>query len=108
MQEVEQLRKNKLEIDQQLRNLHGSATGQMPSFQPTRRGMDEGPGGRGSRGGMSRGRGRGGRGPPRHNMGKCIFIYIFQYLKSTTNHVEELNEICPKPIVQLLTLLTQA
>ncbi|XP_015603808.1 synaptic functional regulator FMR1 isoform X6 [Cephus cinctus] len=73
LKEVEQLRQEKLEIDQQLRSMHGSTTGPMPSFPPTRRGMASGPeeggsGGRGGRGGQSRGRGRG-RAPTRHNAG---------------------------------------
>ncbi|XP_047360227.1 synaptic functional regulator FMR1 isoform X2 [Vespa velutina] len=72
LKEVEQLRQEKLEIDQQLRSMHGSTTGPMPSFPPTRRGMvtgpEEGGGGRGGRGGQSRGRGRG-RAPARHNAG---------------------------------------
>ncbi|XP_044583691.1 synaptic functional regulator FMR1 isoform X1 [Cotesia glomerata] len=65
LKEVEQLRQEKLEIDQQLRSMHGSTTGPMPSFPPTRRGPEEGGGGRGGRGGQSRGRGRG-RAPTRH------------------------------------------
>lgn len=65
---MEQLRQEKLEIDQQLRSMHGSTTGPMPSFPPTRRGPEEGGGGRGGRGGQSRGRGRG-RAPARHNTG---------------------------------------
>nr|XP_034194007.1 synaptic functional regulator FMR1 isoform X2 [Osmia lignaria] len=72
LREVEQLRQEKLEIDQQLRSMHGSTTGPMPNFPPTRRGMitgpEEGGGGRGGRGGQSRGRGRG-RAPTRHNAG---------------------------------------
>lgn len=52
--------------------MHGSTTGSMPSFPPTRRGGSSGPeensGGRGGRGGQSRGRGRG-RAPARHNAG---------------------------------------
>ncbi|XP_015123133.1 synaptic functional regulator FMR1 isoform X3 [Diachasma alloeum] len=72
LKEVEQLRQEKLEIDQQLRSMHGSTTGPMPSFPPVRRGMSSGPeeggGGRGGRGGQSRGRGRG-RAPARHNAG---------------------------------------
>ncbi|XP_076241031.1 synaptic functional regulator FMR1 isoform X2 [Calliopsis andreniformis] len=72
LKEVEQLRQEKLEIDQQLRSMHGSTTGPMPNFPPTRRGMiagpEEGGGGRGGRGGQSRGRGRG-RAPTRHNAG---------------------------------------
>ncbi|OAD59971.1 Fragile X mental retardation syndrome-related protein 1, partial [Eufriesea mexicana] len=79
LKEVEQLRQDKLEIDQQLRNLHGSTTGPMPNFPPTRRGMitgpEEGGGGRGGRGGQSRGRGRG-RAPTRHNAGNTITDYI--------------------------------
>ncbi|XP_043792033.1 synaptic functional regulator FMR1 isoform X4 [Apis laboriosa] len=73
LKEVEQLRQEKLEIDQQLRNMHGSTTGPMPNFPPTRRGMitgpEEGGGGRGGRGGQSRGRGGRGRAPARHNAG---------------------------------------
>ena len=71
---MEQLRQEKLEIDQQLRSMHGATTGPMPNFPPARRGMSSGPeeggGGRGGRGGQG-GRGRGGRGraPPRHNAG---------------------------------------
>ncbi|KAI4483989.1 hypothetical protein M0804_007445 [Polistes exclamans] len=72
LKEVEQLRQEKLEIDQQLRSMHGSTTGPMPNFPPTRRGMvtgpEEGGSGRGGRGGQSRGRGRG-RAPARHNAG---------------------------------------
>lgn len=59
--------------------MHGSTTGPMPSFPPTRRGMvtgpEEGGGGRGGRGGQSRGRGRG-RAPARHNAGNTITDYI--------------------------------
>ncbi|XP_018310624.1 synaptic functional regulator FMR1 isoform X3 [Mycetomoellerius zeteki] len=73
LKEVEQLRQEKLEIDQQLRSMHGSTTGPMPSFPPTRRGMvagpEEGISGRGGRGGQSRGRGSRGRAPTRHNAG---------------------------------------
>ncbi|XP_020300453.1 synaptic functional regulator FMR1 isoform X7 [Pseudomyrmex gracilis] len=74
LKEVEQLRQEKLEIDQQLRSMHGSNTGPMPSgFPPTRRGMvagpEEGVSGRGGRGGQSRGRGSRGRAPTRHNAG---------------------------------------
>ncbi|XP_017791591.1 PREDICTED: synaptic functional regulator FMR1 [Habropoda laboriosa] len=73
LKEVEQLRQEKLEIDQQLRSMHGSTTGPMPNFPPTRRGMiagpEEGGGGRGGRGGQSRGRGGRGRPSTRHNAG---------------------------------------
>ncbi|XP_032670948.1 synaptic functional regulator FMR1 isoform X6 [Odontomachus brunneus] len=73
LKEVEQLRQEKLEIDQQLRSMHGSTTGPMPNFPPTRRGMvagpEEGVSGRGGRGGQSRGRGSRGRAPTRHNAG---------------------------------------
>ncbi|XP_067203632.1 fragile X messenger ribonucleoprotein 1 homolog A isoform X4 [Linepithema humile] len=73
LKEVEQLRQEKLEIDQQLRSMHGSTTGPIPSFPPTRRGMvagpEEGVSGRGGRGGQSRGRGSRGRAPTRHNAG---------------------------------------
>lgn len=64
-----------MEIDQQLRSIHGSNTGPMHNFQPTRRGMpmgsEETTSSRGGRGGQSRGRGGGGRGraPARHNSG---------------------------------------
>ncbi|XP_046742238.1 synaptic functional regulator FMR1 isoform X8 [Diprion similis] len=72
LKEVEQLRQEKLEIDQQLRSMHGSTTGPMPSFPSQRRGMGSGPedggGGRPNRGGPSRGRGRG-RASIRHNAG---------------------------------------
>ncbi|XP_012258953.2 synaptic functional regulator FMR1 isoform X8 [Athalia rosae] len=72
LKEVEQLRQQKLEIDQQLRSMHGSTTGPMPSFTSQRRGMGSGPeesgGSRPNRGGPSRGRGRG-RAPTRPNAG---------------------------------------
>ncbi|XP_008209110.1 synaptic functional regulator FMR1 isoform X2 [Nasonia vitripennis] len=72
LKEVEQLRQEKLEIDQQLRNIHGINTGPMHNFQPARRGMpmgaEESSSSRGGRGGQTRGRGRG-RAPPRHNSG---------------------------------------
>nr|XP_031829411.1 synaptic functional regulator FMR1 isoform X4 [Nomia melanderi] len=73
LKEVEQLRQEKLEIDQQLRSMHGSTTGPMLNFPPARRGIitgpEEGSGGRGGRGGQSRGRGNRGRAPTRHNAG---------------------------------------
>ncbi|XP_015434834.1 PREDICTED: fragile X mental retardation syndrome-related protein 1 isoform X2 [Dufourea novaeangliae] len=73
LKEVEQLRQEKLEIDQQLRSIHGSTTGPTPNFPPTRRGMiagpEEGGGGRGGRGGQSRGRGSRARVSTRHNAG---------------------------------------
>lgn len=90
LKEVEALRQEKLEIDQQLRSIHGTNTGPMQSFQHTRRGMGGGPGmggpddntgSRGGRGGQSRGGGRGGgggrgRAPTRHNSGKyCVFFF---------------------------------
>lgn len=60
--------------------MHGSTTGPMPSFPPTRRGMvagpEEGASGRGGRGGQSRGRGSRGRAPTRHNAGNIIIRYI--------------------------------
>lgn len=69
-----------MEIDQQLRSMHGSTTGPMPSFPPTRRGMvagpEEGVSGRGGRGGQSRGRGSRGRAPTRHNAGNIITRYV--------------------------------
>ncbi|XP_046671968.1 synaptic functional regulator FMR1 isoform X3 [Homalodisca vitripennis] len=73
LKEVEQLRQDKLEIDAQLRNMHGTTMGSMQNF-PIQRRNDRGynsdmemGGGRG-RGGMMRGRGRGGRGGGgRHN-----------------------------------------
>ena len=87
-QEVEALRQEKLEIDQQLRSMHGSTTGPIPNFPPTRRGMASGMeeggggGGRGGRGGQSRG-GRGGRGraPTRHNTGKNFFRHFLSTMK---------------------------
>ncbi|GLV44203.1 Fmr1 [Carabus blaptoides fortunei] len=73
LREVEQLRQEKLEIDQQLRNIHGSTMGSMQSL-PTRRNergynsdMDN-QNSRGGRGGSMRGRGGRGRGGPgRHS-----------------------------------------
>lgn len=72
LQEVEQLRQEKLEIDQQLRNIHGSSLGSMQSLSMNRRNdrgynsdMDGG-GNRSARGGSSM-RGRGGRGRGRGN-----------------------------------------
>lgn len=68
LQEVEQLRQEKLEIDQQLRNIHGSGLGSMQSLSMGRRNdrgynsdMDGGSS-RSGRGGSMRGRGGRGRG----------------------------------------------
>ncbi|XP_065223155.1 fragile X messenger ribonucleoprotein 1 homolog isoform X2 [Planococcus citri] len=67
LKEVEKLRQEKVEIDQQLRSMHGTSMGSMQTF-PTQRRNDRGynsdmessqGGGRG-RGGSMRGRGRGG------------------------------------------------
>ncbi|KAK5649300.1 hypothetical protein RI129_000329 [Pyrocoelia pectoralis] len=73
LKEVEQLRQEKLEIDQQLRSIHGSTLGSLQSLPMSRRNdrgynsdMDGGPrGGRG--GGSMRGRGGRGRGGPGRN-----------------------------------------
>uniref|UniRef100_A0A182MPL0 K Homology domain-containing protein n=1 Tax=Anopheles culicifacies TaxID=139723 RepID=A0A182MPL0_9DIPT len=63
VKEVEQLRQEKLEIDQQLRAIQGSSIGSMQSFSMNRRSdrsyNNDGDGSRLNRGGM---RGRGGRG----------------------------------------------
>lgn len=64
LQEVEQLRQEKLEIDQQLRAIQGATMGSMQNFSMNRRSdraysSDVDGGGRSGRGGM---RGRGGRG----------------------------------------------
>lgn len=67
---MEQLRQEKLEIDQQLRSIHGSSLGSIQSLSMSRRNdrgyssdMDGGSrGGRGGGGGMRGGRGGGGRG----------------------------------------------
>lgn len=63
---MEQLRQEKLEIDQQLRSIHGTTLGSMQSLQLGRRNdrgynSDMDGGGRAGRGGSMRG-GRGGRG----------------------------------------------
>nr|CAH0108554.1 unnamed protein product [Daphnia galeata] len=70
LKEVEQLRMEKLEIDQQLRSIHNSNLTSAPTFPPPRR-VDRGysaepdSGGNRDRGNMTRGRGRGGgRGAP--------------------------------------------
>ncbi|XP_031338497.1 synaptic functional regulator FMR1 isoform X3 [Photinus pyralis] len=73
LKEVEQLRQEKLEIDQQLRSIHGSTVGSMQNVSMSRRNdrgynsdMDGGSrGGRG--GGTMRGRGGRGRGGPGRN-----------------------------------------
>ncbi|KAK7573838.1 hypothetical protein V9T40_011029 [Parthenolecanium corni] len=66
LKEVEKLRQDKLEIDQQLRSMHGSSMGSMQSFPPQRRSdrgynsdMENTQGGSRGRSNM---RGRGGRG----------------------------------------------
>ncbi|XP_044263046.1 fragile X mental retardation syndrome-related protein 1 isoform X4 [Tribolium madens] len=70
LKEVEQLRQEKLEIDQQLRSIHGNALGSMQSLSMGRRNdrgynSDMDGGGRPGRGSMRGrgGRGRGGGGP---------------------------------------------
>lgn len=64
---MEQLRQEKLEIDQQLRSIHGSTLGSMQSLSMNRRNdrgynSDMDGGGRSGRGGSQRGRGGRGRG----------------------------------------------
>ncbi|XP_063243773.1 fragile X messenger ribonucleoprotein 1 homolog isoform X3 [Bacillus rossius redtenbacheri] len=71
LKEVEALRQEKLEIDQQLRSIHGSTMGSMQNF-PIQRRNDRGynsdmdGGSSRGRGGPMRGRGRGRGGPGRH------------------------------------------
>ncbi|KAF5292730.1 hypothetical protein FQA39_LY13889 [Lamprigera yunnana] len=72
LKEVEQLRQEKLEIDQQLRSIHGSTLGSMQSLSMSRRNdrgynSDMDGGSRGARGGSIRGRGGRGRGGPGRN-----------------------------------------
>lgn len=72
LQEVEQLRQEKLEIDQQLRSIHGNTLGSMQSLSMSRRNdrgynSDMDGNSRGGRGGSMRGRGRGRGGPGRQN-----------------------------------------
>lgn len=83
---MEQLRQEKLEIDQQLRSIHGSGMGSMQNLPMSRR-NDRGyssdmDGGSRGRGGSMRGRGGRGRGGPgrqndsRYNAGSTISDYV--------------------------------
>ncbi|KAJ8953154.1 hypothetical protein NQ318_017181 [Aromia moschata] len=84
LKEVEQLRQEKLEIDQQLRSIHGSSLGSMQSLSMGRRNdrgysSDMDGGSRPGRGGSMRGRGGRGRGGPRgdrYNSGSTISDYV--------------------------------
>lgn len=96
-QDVERLRQEKLEIDQQLRSIHGSTMGSMQSLSMSRR-SDRGyssdmDGGSRGRGGSMRGRGGRGRGGPgrqndsRYNPGNAIsdFVNNFEKKKALSN-----------------------
>ncbi|XP_063906675.1 RNA-binding protein FXR1 isoform X2 [Zophobas morio] len=102
LKEVEQLRQEKLEIDQQLRSIHGTALGSMQSLSMGRRNdrgynSDMDGGGRPGRGSMRGrgGRGRGGGGPggrqnDRYNSGSTITDYV--------NNVDKRNNTANKPM----------
>ena len=99
---MEQLRQEKLEIDQQLRSIHGTALGSMQSLSMGRRNdrgynSDMDGGGRPGRGSMRGrgGRGRGGGGPggrqnDRYNSGSTITDYV--------NNVDKRNNTANKPM----------
>ncbi|RZC32169.1 fragile X mental retardation syndrome-related protein 1 [Asbolus verrucosus] len=104
LKEVEQLRQEKLEIDQQLRSIHGTALGSMQSLSMGRRNdrgynSDMDGGGRPGRGSMrgrgGRGRGGGGGGPggrqnDRYNSGSST---ITDYV----NNVDKRNNAANRP-----------
>lgn len=96
-QEVEHLRQEKLEIDQQLRSIHGSSLGSMQSLSMGRRNdrgyssdMDGG-GSRSGRGGSMRGRGGRGRGrggSDRYNSGSST---ISDYVNNVDRRNKSIN-----------------
>jgi len=102
LKEVEALRQEKQEIDQQLRSIHGSSQGMLPPSMPYSRRPDRGystemdGGGRGRGRGGSRGRGGPRHSEPRFNAGNTSFLVLSCFKANCAKTLPRVNDFKPK------------